>query len=167
MAHALPEPTPSPPPATAVQLAEVFPPLCVPWGRGSHRGVQGEARVLKPSFLRKFVSYVRKRVNPTDFTEAAQARIAAIYTDLRKNARDASSAPVTARTLETIIRLSTAMAKLRLDYNRIEEDDVIVAETILRAALTRSSDEKENGDGKGGGNVSPACLDAFLPPPAR
>jgi DNA replication licensing factor MCM3 len=44
------------------------------------------------------------------------------------------TAPLTARTLETLIRLSTAHAKARLS-NKVEQDDARVAEEIMRYAL--------------------------------
>lgn len=44
------------------------------------------------------------------------------------------TSPLTARTLETLIRLSTAHAKARLS-SRVEEEDAIAAEEILRFAL--------------------------------
>lgn len=48
---------------------------------------------------------------------------------------------MTARTLETLIRLSTAHAKARLS-SKVEEKDAIVAEGILRFALFKEVQKK-------------------------
>lgn len=50
------------------------------------------------------------------------------------------TSPMTARTLETLIRLATAHAKARLS-NRVEEVDAAAAEGILRFALFREVQE--------------------------
>lgn len=91
---------------------------------------------FKPAFIGKFVSYCRNRpVNPTQITPTAQQRVISFYTEIRQRQQDESNLPITARTLETIIRISTANAKLCLDHNKITEDDVMVAEMVLRFAL--------------------------------
>jgi len=61
----------------------------------------------------------------------------ATYSALRNDELETNqrrTSPMTARTLETLIRLATAHAKARLS-NRVEEKDAKVAEGILRFAL--------------------------------
>jgi DNA replication licensing factor MCM3 len=92
--------------------------------------------ILRPILSRKLVSYIRKRpVEPKQLTLEAQERIISFYTKLRSIHRDESNSPVTVRTLETIIRLATANAKLNLDHDDVTSDDVVVAEMILRASI--------------------------------
>jgi DNA replication licensing factor MCM3 len=50
--------------------------------------------------------------------------------------------PITIRTLETIIRLSTAVAKLRLS-NNVTEKDVEVASSLLHRSLFSSDGESQ------------------------
>ena len=56
-------------------------------------------------------------------TDAASRYLVETYTELRGKT-DAKTLPVTARMLETLIRLSTAHAKLRLSA-RVEEEDCV------------------------------------------
>merc|ERR1712182_74381 len=89
--------------------------------------------LFKPAFIGKIVSYIRNRpVKPTQISPSAQDRIISFYTEIRIAQQDGWSLPITARTLETIIRFATANAKLCLDNDKITEDDVAVAEMILR-----------------------------------
>lgn len=54
-------------------------------------------------------------------TDEAVKYLVEAYTDLRQR-KDTKTLPMTVRLLETLIRLSTAHAKLRLS-NRVEVDD--------------------------------------------
>lgn len=81
-------------------------------------GVQGEAAdsILTMEFMKKFIYYARTRSEPSLTAEARDA-IAHAYSDLRANAASLGgrmSLPITPRTLETIIRLSTAYARCSL-----------------------------------------------------
>merc|ERR1712014_127468 len=91
---------------------------------------------FKQSFLRKFIFYLKKRpIEPKQLTIEAQKKIISFYVELRRIYRDKSGLPITVRTLESGIRLSSANAKLCLDNYRVNEDDIAVAEMIMRAAI--------------------------------
>jgi len=57
-----------------------------------------------------------------------------LFSELTAEARASQTSPLTARTLETLIRLATAHAKARLSP-KVEERDASAAEDILRYAL--------------------------------
>jgi len=101
-------------------------------GRGSKKRVE----VLSIPFIKKYVQYAKARIQPV-LTKGAADHIVAVYSALRNDDLDGSvrkTSPLTARTLETLIRLSTAHAKSRLS-NRVEIKDAEQAEEILRFAL--------------------------------
>ncbi|KAI4621939.1 hypothetical protein J4E80_004314 [Alternaria sp. BMP 0032] len=100
-------------------------------GRGANRRTE----VLSIPFIKKYIQYA-KREKPI-LTKGAADHIVATYSALRNDELDAGTrrtSPITARTLETLIRLSTAHAKARLS-KRVEQKDADVAEQILRFAL--------------------------------
>jgi DNA replication licensing factor MCM3 len=99
------------------------------------RGASRRTEVLSIPFIKKYIQYA-KREKPI-LTKGAADHIVATYSALRNDELDAGTrrtSPITARTLETLIRLSTAHAKARLS-KRVEQKDADVAEQILRFAL--------------------------------
>ncbi|KAL6704244.1 MCM DNA helicase complex subunit [Coniothyrium glycines] len=100
------------------------------------RGPNGKkVDVVSIPFIKKYIQYA-KREKPV-LTKGAADHIVATYSALRNDELDAGTrrtAPITARTLETLIRLSTAHAKARLS-KKVEQRDADIAEQILRFAL--------------------------------
>lgn len=109
-------------------------------GRGSGRKVE----VLSLPFIKKYIQYAKSRIKPV-LTKGAADHIVGTYSALRNDellGNQRKTAPMTARTLETLIRLSTAHAKARLS-NRVDEKDAKAAEGILRFALFKEVVEDE------------------------
>ncbi|KAG8627212.1 hypothetical protein KVT40_004695 [Elsinoe batatas] len=101
-------------------------------GRGSARRTE----VISIPFIKKYIQYAKSRIKPV-LTKGAADHIVATYSALRNDELEGNqrkTSPMTARTLETLIRLATAHAKSRLS-NRVEEKDAEVAEEVLRFAL--------------------------------
>ena len=109
-------------------------------GRGSARKVE----VLSIPFIKKYIQYAKLQRKPV-LTKGAADLIVATYSALRNDELEGNqrkTSPMTARTLETLIRLSTAHAKARLSH-RVEEKDAEAAESILRFALFKEVVEDE------------------------
>ncbi|CEP11977.1 hypothetical protein [Parasitella parasitica] len=102
-----------------------------------HVGATSTMKILKSSFLKKYIYYVKNIVQPK-LTKRATDRIINEYTSLRNHKEDdpmkKKTAPITARTLETLIRLSTAHAKARLSKS-VEDKDAKAAAEVLRFAM--------------------------------
>lgn len=107
---------------------------------GSASGRRMETvQLLTTSFLKKYIHYAKTRVKPVLTSEASEV-ISQGYAELRavkEGVGDKSKTmPVTARTLETLIRLSTALAKARLSP-KVEKSDADTALELLRYSLFR------------------------------
>ncbi|KAI4096292.1 MAG: hypothetical protein LQ344_001118 [Seirophora lacunosa] len=114
--------------------------VTVTTGRGNARKVE----VLSIPFIKKYIQYAKSQRKPV-LTKGAADHIVATYSALRNDELEGNqrkTSPMTARTLETLIRLATAHAKARLS-NRVEERDAEAAEAILRYALFKEVIEDE------------------------
>ncbi|KAF3951736.1 hypothetical protein ACB098_05G122500 [Castanea mollissima] len=103
-------------------------------GKKVERGRKRDTLTIK--FLKKFIHYAKHRIQP-DLTDEASEQIATAYAELRNtssNAKTGGTLPITARTLETIIRLSTAHAKLKLS-RKVSKSDVDAALKVLYFAI--------------------------------
>ncbi|KAK3721753.1 MCM DNA helicase complex subunit [Vermiconidia calcicola] len=108
------------------------------------RGAQKRVEVLSIPFIKKYIQYAKSRIKPI-LTKGAADHIVAAYSALRNDEMEGNqrkTSPMTARTLETLIRLASAHAKSRLS-NRVEEKDAEVAEGVLRFALFKEVVEDE------------------------
>uniref|UniRef100_A0A673I249 DNA replication licensing factor MCM3 n=1 Tax=Sinocyclocheilus rhinocerous TaxID=307959 RepID=A0A673I249_9TELE len=101
-------------------------------------------RVVSKAFMRKYI-HVAKALSPV-LTQDAANHIAEEYSRLRNQEQLGSdiarTSPVTARTLETLIRLSTAHAKARMS-KVVELVDTDVAVELVQFAYFKKVLEKE------------------------
>lgn len=92
---------------------------------------------LTVKFLKKYIHYAKSRHQPV-LTDEASEHIASTYAEMRNAGSEAKSGggtlPITARSLETIIRLSTAHAKMKL-RNQVLKSDVESALKVLNFAI--------------------------------
>ncbi|EAR92593.1 DNA replication licensing factor MCM4 (macronuclear) [Tetrahymena thermophila SB210] len=102
--------------------------------------------ILNQNFLKKYIAYAKKTFNSPKLSDESIEYINLYYNQLRqKNFQDSTTnggvkvLPVTTRTLETVIRLATASAKLRLSKN-IEISDCRLATSLLNYALFNKED---------------------------
>lgn len=98
---------------------------------------------LDHEFLRKYLLYAKRQIKPS-LTEEARECIAARYAEMRSR-QDERTLPITARSLETVIRLASAHAKARLSHVVEAEPDVKVAMDILGFALYHENHQVEGG----------------------
>ena len=95
--------------------------------------------VLTTHFLQKYIDYAKSKT--TELTDDAIQYLVNEYSELRQKA-DYKTLPVTARLLETLIRLSTAHAKMRLSP-QVEKKDCEVAMSLVNFALYNDAEPKK------------------------
>ncbi|KAG6420553.1 hypothetical protein SASPL_117085 [Salvia splendens] len=103
-------------------------------GRKSDRSRKRDTLTI--NFLKKYIHYAKNRIQP-ELTDEASEHIATTYAELRNassNTKTGGTLPITARTLETIIRLSTAHAKLML-RRQVLKSDAEAALQVLNFAI--------------------------------
>merc|ERR1719295_140747 len=113
-------------------------------------------KIFTTDFCKKYVDFAKKQYKPV-LTDEACEEIANKYGELREEERS-QTLPITARCLETIIRLSTAHAKLRLSKT-VQLQDVDAAMEILTFALTNDAEAQSANKRRGGDNEEEDDMD--------
>lgn len=131
---------------------EKFNPLLHAGAKASHqarrlregKSKEKQPKILSIPFIRKYIQYAKNRVEPV-LTPNASNYIVETYSTLRNDIPEEfkNTSPITTRTLETLIRLSTAHAKVRLSKT-VELLDCEVAEEILKFALFKEVVSKKS-----------------------
>lgn len=102
--------------------------------------------ILTRDFLRKYIHYAKSKINPT-LTKEATEYISTSWSRLREKSIEDDNKrkviPVTVRTLESLIRLSTAFAKARLSQ-KVEKKDAEQAFVLLLNTIFQGNEEKED-----------------------
>ena len=94
----------------------------------------GTTPPIAPDFLKKYIGYANRYVIPQLSPEAAEV-IENFYVDLRKSAEGgASPVPITARQLESLVRLSEARARMALQ-SKVTKEDAQAAIRLMEESL--------------------------------
>jgi DNA replication licensing factor MCM3 len=113
----------------------------------------GKKEPLTGAFLRKYIAFAKARFAAPELTPEAGEAIAEYYADLRSSA-EVRALPVTVRTLETLIRLASAHAKVRLSAY-VEPADVgeatALMDLIMKSDPSAAEARRRAGGGAGAG----------------
>jgi DNA replication licensing factor MCM3 len=94
---------------------------------------KGKLDLLTIPFLKKYIRFAKDTYKPILSEEAADY-VGQAYKELRSREQSERALPVTARALETLIRLSTAHAKMRMSKH-VTQGDAAVAVEVLKFAM--------------------------------
>ena len=95
----------------------------------------GQKDPLSLPFLKKYIAFAKQRFSAPELTPEATEAISEYYAELR-NSAEVKALPVTVRSLETMIRLACAHAKVRLSpfVERSDVDEIIsLMDLILKS----------------------------------
>jgi len=81
----------------------------------------GLKQEIDPELLRKYISYSRTSISP-NINEDAAKRMEDFYADMRRGGTEGNPIPITPRQLESIVRLSEARARMKLQKEVTPED---------------------------------------------
>ncbi|CAG0905356.1 unnamed protein product [Cyprideis torosa] len=79
--------------------------------------------------LRKYILYAREKVHPK-LTQTDSEKVAKLYSELRRESMNTGSIPITARHIESMIRLTEAHARMHL-RDCVRDDDVNMAIRVM------------------------------------
>ncbi len=98
---------------------------------------------IDPELFRKYIAYA-KNFFPV-LSEEAKKRIEDYYISLRSKAKENSPVPITARQLESIVRLAEASARVRLS-ELVTAEDVDRVTKIMERSLAQIAVDPETGE---------------------
>jgi len=84
---------------------------------------------IDQELLKKYIIYAREKVHPK-LQQMDQDKISKLYADLRHESALTGSVPITARHIESVLRLAEANAKMHL-RSHVTDDDVNTANKIV------------------------------------
>ncbi|EFJ34946.1 hypothetical protein SELMODRAFT_405992 [Selaginella moellendorffii] len=95
---------------------------------------------LPPPLLRKYIAYAKHYVFPR-MSNAAADVLQKFYLQLRSHSHSADGSPITARQLESLVRLAEARAKVELREEITEQDAKDVVEVMKESLYDKFMDE--------------------------
>lgn len=94
---------------------------------------KGPLPPIPPDFLKKYIGYANLNVFPQLTADAAEV-IENFYVDLRKSAEGGGAIPITARQLESLVRLAEARARMAL-RSEVNKEDARAAVRLMEESL--------------------------------
>ncbi|KAG5510529.1 hypothetical protein JKF63_06826 [Porcisia hertigi] len=102
-----------------------------------------DAPYMPASILSEYIALARESISPK-LTEASHKQLAQSYVELRQARGSSCTVSATLRQLESMIRLSEALAKMRYS-SEVSVEDVMEAKRIISAALKKSATDPTTG----------------------
>lgn len=99
--------------------------------------------VISRELLAKYISFARRRANPTIPADCVDLLVKA-YVEMRQMGSNRNIITATPRQLESLIRLSEALAKMRLAQT-VEKEDVEEAVRLIKVATQQAATDPTTG----------------------
>lgn len=109
---------------------------------------EAKAMIIEKDLFRKYIAYARQRVHPKLTNEAVE-KMKDFYVGLRNRptieGQEMKTIPISARQLNSLIRMAEAAAKLRMS-EKVDENDAEVAINLLKYYLIQVGFDEETGE---------------------
>jgi len=109
--------------------------------------VKAKEMAIERHLFRKYIAYARQKVHP-QLTDEAVAEMKSFYVGLRNRpiieGQEMRTIPISARQLNSLIRLAEAAAKLRMS-EKVEKRDAMVAIDLMKYYLEQVGMDEETG----------------------
>ena len=109
---------------------------------------EAKAMIIEKDLFRKYIAYARQRVHPKLTNEAVE-KMKDFYVGLRNRptieGQEMKTIPISARQLNSLIRMAEAAAKLRMS-EKVDENDAEVAINLLKYYLMQVGFDEETGE---------------------
>ena len=102
-----------------------------------------DKELLPRELLASYISFARKHCKPV-LTDEASASLTRAYVEMRRMGNSSKTITATPRQLESIIRLSESIAKMRLS-DRVERTDVDEAIRLMKVATQQAATDPKTG----------------------
>ena len=99
--------------------------------------------IIDQTLLRDYIAYARRTIFP-EISDAAASELVAGYLDMRKMGCNSKTITATPRQLESLIRLSEGLAKMRLS-KMVERRDVVEAIRLMKVATQTAATDPRTG----------------------
>ena len=103
-----------------------------------------ETNKTSRDFLAKYISYARRAIQPVIPDEMVDVLVQE-YTRMRSMGNSAKTITATPRQLESLIRISESLAKMRLSP-RVEQQDIEEGVRLIRTAMQQSATDPKTGE---------------------
>jgi len=98
--------------------------------------VEDNSDVIPQELLRKYIMYAKRTCKPK-LEDVDQEKIVQLYKELRRESMHTGGHPIAVRHIESIMRMSEAFAKMRLQ-DFVGEDDVDMAMRVMLTSFINS-----------------------------
>lgn len=99
---------------------------------------------IDTKLLTLYIAYAKMNINPEISDEASDTLVKG-YLDLRRLGSNKKQITATTRQLESLIRISESLARMRLS-NKVEKDDVIEALRLIKVSIFKAAIDPRSGE---------------------
>jgi DNA replication licensing factor MCM4 len=111
---------------------------------GNEKNVENSENQIDVKLLTKYISYAKDKIHP-ELSDDAMKQLVKGYGELRRLGSNKKQITATTRQLESLIRISEALARMRFS-STVEKYDVIEAIRLVRVSIFKAAYDPNSGE---------------------